>query len=357
MRTSAASCHDEVGRRRRQPPGRRQYTANALDQRTPDENPEHLFPLDATFSEWASDAFASGGVDYGGRFRGCRARRVSTLPGLPHAAQWGSCASSVSGGRRARTTSPGRVQVLDIIAAYTRGDPVLEPVTASPRACEGGRHKLQRAASLEPEPEQLRRSTARVTNDRGTNCRQGTSRAGRVAERRLSADLLAGTRRARAYMRSDRRAGYSSTLRVSDADGPERRRGAGTGLPAGVTGACGGWRTRSRLTTASRRGDFVNGGVRGDRAPAVGHARRRQYWDDALYDSAWADATCVCYQNTLKSTSSTCATRTRQTTGEHALQPTVVVDGQGADPHACRRRYAPHARLCRAPATSTTMAA
>ncbi|MBL8990768.1 MAG: hypothetical protein JNJ48_04215 [Phycisphaerae bacterium] len=143
------------------------YGYNALNQPTPDEDPWTMFPLERTYSEWKLSAFASGGVDMGGRFGGTRGPVVSTcqdchMPGAVAA----PCLYTEFRGNMARHEFAGSgAQVLDIIAAHTAGDPAVDQAAIA-RARDAAVRMLKRAATLET-TQRGGRFVVRVINESG----------------------------------------------------------------------------------------------------------------------------------------------------------------------------------------------
>jgi hypothetical protein len=71
------TCHD-VGNPALSRQADGTYKYNAPYERSPSADPHAQFPLERTYTEWKLSAFASGGVDMGGRFGGQGATVVST---------------------------------------------------------------------------------------------------------------------------------------------------------------------------------------------------------------------------------------------------------------------------------------
>jgi len=143
------------------------YTYNAIDQRTPDENPHTQFPLERTFSEWALSEFATSGVDMGGRFGGDGASVVSTCQDchMPKTTARGCFFGRERRDLARHTFAGAAAPVLDLIAEFTKDDPNVDQA-----AIVAGRANavsmLERAASLavRAEGELLR---VQVTNESG----------------------------------------------------------------------------------------------------------------------------------------------------------------------------------------------
>jgi hypothetical protein len=160
------TCHD-VGNVAvtRQPDG--SYRYNKLDERPPSEDPYQQFPLERTYTEWKLSAFATGGVDMGGRFGGDGATGVETCQ---------DCHMPVTSGRSAggaplrpdlarHSFAGSAVPALDLIAEHTKGD-----VDVDPAALARGRAEalsmLQRAVSLAA-TQQSAVLNVRMTNETG----------------------------------------------------------------------------------------------------------------------------------------------------------------------------------------------
>ena len=280
------------------------YRYNALDQRTPDENPEHLFPLERTFSEWRLSAFASGGVDMGGRFGGVGAGVVSTCQDchMPRASGKLCIIGPARGDARTHDFAGAGAQVLDIIAAYTQGDPAVNPSHIA-----AGRAKavdmLQRAASLS-----LSQSgatlTARVTNESGHKLPTGHIEGRRVwlnVVFRDGSGTVVGEHGA--YDAATAELDTSSTRVYEMRVGLSADAAQATGLPAGVTAHMALADTIEFDNRIPPRG-FVNAAFEAAGAPAVGHAYADgQYWDDAPYaipPGAESATVRLYYQNTPK---------------------------------------------------------
>lgn len=160
------TCHD-VGNVAvsRQPDGTYRY--NALNERTPSEDPHTQFPLERTYTEWKLSAFANGGVDMGGRFGGEGVTIVETCQDchMPRTSAQG-CFFGPQRADIARHEFAGAAaSVLDLIAALYPEDGIVDP-----NAIQAGRQRavsmLQRAASLELE-QRCGSLRARVINETG----------------------------------------------------------------------------------------------------------------------------------------------------------------------------------------------
>jgi hypothetical protein len=160
------TCHD-VGNvaTTRQPDG--SYRYNLLDAPAPDADPWMQFPLERTYTEWKLSAFAAGGVDLGGRFGGARSNVVSSCQDCHMPTNSGSACSwcAVRSDLPSHEFAGAAVPSLDLIAAYTVGDPDVDQV-----AILAGRalalSMLERAADVELQLDQGD-LLARVVNQSG----------------------------------------------------------------------------------------------------------------------------------------------------------------------------------------------
>lgn len=143
------TCHD-VGNvaTTKLPDGRYRY--NLVNTEAPDHDPWMQFPLERTYTEWKLSAFASGGVDLGGRFGGNRGQVVSTCQDchMPTTSAQACYYGPTRNDMATHDFAGAAVPSLDLIAAYTAGDPDIDQGTIA-----AGRAKslsmLQRAATIE----------------------------------------------------------------------------------------------------------------------------------------------------------------------------------------------------------------
>lgn len=145
------TCHD-VGNVAvsRQPDGT--YTYNAIDEPTPDADPWQQFPLERTYTEWKLSTFASEGVDLGGRFGGegvsvvgsCQDCHMPRVAGL--ACQFAPERPDLA----MHDFAGGAAQVLDLIAAYTKNDPLVDQEAIAVTRAKSV-SMLERASDLELE--------------------------------------------------------------------------------------------------------------------------------------------------------------------------------------------------------------
>ncbi|MCC7292148.1 MAG: hypothetical protein IT449_08835 [Phycisphaerales bacterium] len=143
------TCHD-VGNvtLNRLPDGT--YKFNEIDQPTDDTDPQHLFPLERTYTEWKLSEFAEHGVDMNGRFGGDGVSVVACCQDchMPRAAGQASYYSSSRSDLAVHDFAGASAWVLDIIAEYYKDDDSVDKA-----ALRAGRNKaldmLERAATLE----------------------------------------------------------------------------------------------------------------------------------------------------------------------------------------------------------------
>ena len=126
------------------------YRYNLINTESPSHDPWQQFPLERTYTEWKLSAFAAGGVNLGGRFGGTRGAVVATcqdchMPGVA-GAPCSFCSDRPD--LASHEFAGAAVPSLDLIAAYTVGDPDVNPAHIA-----AGRAKalsmLQRAATVE----------------------------------------------------------------------------------------------------------------------------------------------------------------------------------------------------------------
>lgn len=130
------------------------YRYNAIDEPSPVENPHAQFPLERTFSEWSLSSFAQGGVDMGGRFGGVGGGVVSTCQDchMPKTEGRACAFSEPRSDLRRHDFAGAGVQTLDIIAAFTAGDPEVDQAAIA-RGRGAALSMLERAANLEARQE------------------------------------------------------------------------------------------------------------------------------------------------------------------------------------------------------------
>ncbi|MEP0847055.1 MAG: hypothetical protein HRF50_09575 [Phycisphaerae bacterium] len=160
------TCHD-VGNVAisRQPDGAYRY--NALNQRTPDEDLHAQFPLERTYTEWKLSAFASGGVDMGGRFGGDGVTVVETCQDchMPRTLAQGCFFGPTRSDLARHEFAGAAASVLDLIAELYPENGIVDP-NAVAAGKERAISMLERAASLELD-QRCGSLSARVINETG----------------------------------------------------------------------------------------------------------------------------------------------------------------------------------------------
>ncbi len=278
------------------------YRYNALDTPAPSENCGELFPLERTYSEWKLSAFANGGVDMGGRFNGTGPTVVSTCQDchMPKA-QAQACSFGPQRPNAARHEFAGAsAQVLDIIAAYTQGDPAVnQSALAQGRAAAV--LMLQRAASLQAS-QASQWLNVRVINEGGHKLPTGHIEGRRVwvnvAFKNSSGQVIG------------ERGGYDAGTATLDTAtttvfemhvGLSADAASATGLPQGETTHMALADTIVKDNRIPPRG-FNNATYAAAGAPAVGAAYADgQYWADVPYfvpQGATSAVVNLYYQNT-----------------------------------------------------------
>lgn len=126
------------------------YAYNAFDQPSPTTDPHGQFPLERTYTEWKLSAFASGGVDMGGRFGGAGASVVQTCQDchMPRFSGQGCFFGPERPDLARHDFSGSAAWVLEIIGLHYQNSPEVNQA-----ALAAGRQRaismLERAASLE----------------------------------------------------------------------------------------------------------------------------------------------------------------------------------------------------------------
>ncbi len=297
------TCH-EVGNVAvsRQPNGTYRY--NAIGQPSPTDNPDDHFPLERTYSEWKLSAFANGGVDMGGRFGGTGVSVVSTCQDchMPRAAAKLCVLTPPRPDARRHEFAGAAAQVLDIISAYTQGDPaVSQPALAAGRAASVS--MLQRAASLDAQA-QGPSLKVRVTNESGHKLPTGHIEGRRVWINvryfNASGQLV---HEHGAYDAATAELDTASTAVYEMHVGLSADAAAATGLTAGPTSRMAMADTIEKDTRIPPRG-FNNAAYEAKGSPAVGTVYADgQYWDDrtfAIPPGAVSATVSLYYQNTPK---------------------------------------------------------
>lgn len=297
------TCH-EVGNVAvtKQPNGTYRY--NALDQRTPDQNPAHQFPLERTFSEWRLSAFASGGVDMAGRFGGAGASVVSSCQDchMPRADAKACAFGPQRPDARTHDFAGAAAQVLDIIALYTQEDPAVNQSHIA-----AGRAKavsmLERAATLDL-TQSSSTLTVRVTNQTGHKLPTGHIEGRRIWLNVRFRDGQGALLSEHGAYDLNTAVLTTSTTRVYEMHvGISADAAAATGLPAGPTTHMALADTIEFDNRIPPRG-FHNATYAEAGSPAVGHAYADgQYWDDVPFTiphRAVSVEVQLLYQNTPK---------------------------------------------------------
>jgi hypothetical protein len=274
------SCHD-VGNVAvsRQPDGSFRY--NVLDAPAPDADPQAQFPLERTFTEWSLSAFAAGGVDLGGRFGGARDPRVSSCQDCHMPTREGSACSTgqTRSDLAVHEFAGAAVQSLDLIAAYTAGDPEVDQT-----ALAAGRVRalsmLERAASVSL---RLRDGEllARVTNHSGHKLPTGHIEGRRVWLNLRFLDSVGGVLLERGhYDAAEATLDEASTTVYEMRVGLSPDAADATGHPAGETTHMALADTIVKDTRIPPRG-FANAAFDAAGAPAVGISYADgQYWHE-----------------------------------------------------------------------------
>jgi hypothetical protein len=295
------TCH-EVGNVAvsRQPDGTYRY--NAIDQPSPTDNPDDHFPLERTYSEWKLSAFASGGVNMGGRFGGTGATVVSTCQDchMPRAAAQLCLLTPARPDARRHEFAGASAQVLDLIAAAYQGDPsVDQQALAAGRAAAVS--MLHRAASLGV-TNSGPALNVRVTNESGHKLPTGhiegrrvwinvkfLSPGGQVIQEHGAYDLASAELDAASTTVYEMHVGLSQAAATA------------TGLSPGPTSRMALADTIVKDNRIPPRG-FSNGAYLAKGAPVVGTTYADgQYWDDESFAIPGGTATAVVslyYQNT-----------------------------------------------------------
>lgn len=277
------TCHD-VGNVAvsRQPDG--SYRYNLPDTPTPDENPWAQFPLERTYTEWKLSAFAAGGVDLGGRFGGARGAVVSSCQDchMPTTSGRGCSFARERADLAVHDFAGAAVPSLDLIAAYTTGDPAVDQdaiVAGRARALS----MLERAASvaLAIDGDEV---VARVTNHSGHKLPTGHIE-GRRAWLNLrfvdAAGQLLGEHGHYDPIEAHLDEATTTVYEMQVGLSPEAA--AATGLPAGVTTHMALADTIEKDTRIPPRG-FSNASFEAAGAPAVGATYADgQYWHEARF--------------------------------------------------------------------------
>ncbi len=277
------TCHD-VGNVAvtRQSDGTYQY--NAIDQPSPDMDPEHQFPLERTYTEWKLSEFASSGVDMGGRFGGAGATVVSTCQDchMPRAAGRACFAGPDRSDLATHEFAGAAAQVLDIIASFTEGDPLVDQAAIA-RARAASVSMLERAATVEV-AQRAGRLGVRVVNHSGHKLPTGHIEGRRVwLNVRFLDESGSLVSEHGAYDSGEARLDASRTEVYEMHVGLSAAASAATGLPAGETSHMALANTIEKDNRIPPRG-FSNAAFAAAGAPVVRAAYADgQYWSDVAF--------------------------------------------------------------------------
>ncbi|MFT3685638.1 MAG: hypothetical protein QM783_12040 [Phycisphaerales bacterium] len=278
------------------------YVYNALNTAPADVDPRHQFPLERTYTEWRLSAFNNGGVDMGGKFGGSGATVVSSCQDchMPR----GSGKNCIVGPDRADMArhdfAGAAAQVLDVIAAFTAGDPAVDQAAIS-RGRTKAVDMLRRAAVLSA-TQNGSSLVVRVTNESGHKLPTGHIEGRRVWVNARFFDTrgsLVGERGA--YDGMTATLDEESTTVFGMHVGLDQYASGVTGIPPGPTAHMSLANTIVKDNRIPPRG-FNNAAYAAEGAPAVGAVYADgQYWADVPYELPAAAARAelhVYYQNT-----------------------------------------------------------
>ncbi|MBI1825191.1 MAG: hypothetical protein HYR83_02280 [Planctomycetes bacterium] len=143
------------------------YRYNNINEATPTENLANQFPLERTYTEWKLSAFASGGVDMGGRFGGDGAGVVSTCQDchMPRTTAQGCFFGPVRSDLAKHDFAGASAWVLKIIGLYYANDTEVDQASLAEGQARAV-SMVKRAASLELE-QMCGSVRARVINESG----------------------------------------------------------------------------------------------------------------------------------------------------------------------------------------------
>ncbi|MEB2283788.1 MAG: hypothetical protein B6D46_07305 [Polyangiaceae bacterium UTPRO1] len=295
------TCHD-VGNVETTLTPQGTYRYNALDTPSPTDDPAHQFPLERTGTEWKLSAFANGGVDMGGRFGGDATPVIETCQDchMPRYAAQGCTSAAVRPDLARHDFAGAAAPVLDLIAAYTRGDPEVDQ-NAIAVARAKAVSMLERAASLD-----LRQEdgdlVVRVSNETGHKLPTGhiegrrmwigvrfLTTGGALVAERGGYDTATATLDAASTTVYEMHVGLSDDAAIV------------TGLPAGPTGHMSLADTILKDNRIPPRG-FDNAAFAAGGAPVVGaNYADGQYWDERPFSipaAAERAEVTLYYQNT-----------------------------------------------------------
>lgn len=295
------TCHD-VGNVEATLTPQGTYRYNALDTPSPTDDPAQQFPLERTGTEWKLSAFANGGVAMGGRFGGDVPEVIETCQDchMPRYAARGGSSGDVRPDLARHDFAGAAAQVLDLIAAYTQGDPEVDQnaiAVARAKAVD----MLERAASLDLHQDggDL---VVRVTNETGHKLPTGHIEGRRVwINVRFLTAAGALVAEHGGYDTATATLDTASTTVYEMHVGLSEDAAIVTGLPAGPTGHMSLADTILKDNRIPPRG-FDNAAFAAGGAPVVGaNYADGQYWDEPPFPiPAAADRAEVTlrYQNT-----------------------------------------------------------
>jgi len=295
------TCHD-VGNVAvtKQPDG--SYRYNDIGQASPTEDLHQMFPLERTYTEWKLSAFASGGVDMGGRFGGGGVTVVETCQDchMPKVSAPGCIFTDARPDLPRHEFAGASAQVLDLIAEHYADDPAVDlPSIARSRAAAVS--MLERAASLEL-GQTGTSLDVRVINETGHKLPTGHIEGRRVWINVRFLDA-AGTTIAEHghYDSAQAELDEASTVVFEMHVGLSADAAAATGYPAGPTGHMALADTIEKDNRIPPRG-FDNTAYEAAGAPAVGEVYADgQYWHDSRFEipsGAVRAEVALYYQNT-----------------------------------------------------------
>ena len=261
------------------------YRYNALDTPPESEDLASHFPLERTYTEWKLSAFASGGIDMGGRFGGEGGGVVSSCQDCHMPVRAGFACNIVPSrpDLRSHDFAGASSWVLDIIGRYYADDPAVDQ-DALAVGMAAANDMLSRAASLDLTQDPGGVLRARVINESGHKLPTGHIEGRRawvqVRLRDAGGNLLreyGGYDPASAELDEAGTVVYEMAVGLSDAAA------AATGNTPGRTTHMALADSIVKDTRIPPRG-FHNADYAAAGAPAVGrHYADGQYWDDAHF--------------------------------------------------------------------------
>ena len=261
------------------------YRYNALDTPPESEDLASHFPLERTYTEWKLSAFATGGVDMGGRFGGEGGGVVSSCQDCHMPVRAGYACSLVAqrADLRSHDFAGASSWVLDIIGRYYQDDPAVDQ-DALAVGMAAANDMLGRAASLDLAQDAGGVLRARVFNESGHKLPTGHIEGRRawvqVRLRDVGGNLL---REYGSYDPATAELDEAGTVVYEMAVGLSDAAAAATGNATGRTTHMALADTIVKDTRIPPRG-FDNADYAAAGAPTVGrHYADGQYWDDAHF--------------------------------------------------------------------------